>query len=163
MTVVMPTMPLSGSTMFQMANQTETSSRAKPTTTRPMTAPERKATLRPSFSDSFTAKVVRADAFVAIFMPNQPHRPEKRPAIGTPTAVIFDWIPAKPSTSRIATSTMKTTKTTLYCRVRYAMAPLRTASAISTMFASPSERLITVRLKRNAAMRAAMAPAGPKT
>jgi hypothetical protein len=65
-------------------NQTEMSRIAKPTTTRPMTAPERKATVRPSLSELLAAKAVRALALVAIFMPNQPHRPESRPATGTP-------------------------------------------------------------------------------
>ena len=34
----------------------------------------------------FAANAVRAEAFVAVFMPNQPHRPEKNPATGTPSA-----------------------------------------------------------------------------
>jgi hypothetical protein len=42
------------------------------------------------------------------------------------------------------------------------MAPSRTAWAISTMVASPSGRLITVRLKYMAIASAEMAPIGPK-
>ena len=51
-----------------------------------MTAPERNATRRASLSELRAAFVVRAEAFVAIFIPNQPQSPENRPAIGTPTA-----------------------------------------------------------------------------
>jgi len=64
------------------------------------------------------ANVVRAEALVAIFMPNQPHRPENNPAMGTPMAVQIGWMPVKPITSRIVTSSTNTAATTLYCRVR---------------------------------------------
>ena len=60
---------------------------AKPTTLSPITAPERNATVSPSLSDCLAAQVVRAEALVAIFIPNQPHSPEKSPAIGTPMSV----------------------------------------------------------------------------
>ena len=99
-------------------NQAEMSSKANPTTTRPITAPARKATLRPSLSDCLAAYAVRADALVAIFMPNQPHNPENKPATGTPIAVCHAWVPWVDSTNKTATKATKTKATTLYWRVR---------------------------------------------
>ena len=52
-----------------------------PTTVRPITAPERKAILRPSFSELRAALAVRAEAEVAVFMPINPANPEKKPPV----------------------------------------------------------------------------------
>jgi len=49
--------------------QREISSRPKPTTTSPMTAPDLKATLRPALSDCDAPWAVREEAFVAVLMP----------------------------------------------------------------------------------------------
>ncbi len=45
-----------------------------PTTVKPITEPEEKATLRPWFRLSLAAWAVRALALVAIFMPTRPAR-----------------------------------------------------------------------------------------
>ena len=57
------------------------SSKPRPTTTKPITAPERKATFRPLSSESRAALAVRAEANVAVFMPKNPARPEKKPPV----------------------------------------------------------------------------------
>ena len=63
------------------------SKRPRPTTTSPITAPLLKATFNPLFNDSRAAFAVRADAYVAVFIPKKPDNPEKKPpvknAIGT--------------------------------------------------------------------------------
>ncbi len=83
-----------------------------------MTAPERKATVSPSLRLCFAAAAVRALALVAIFMPNQPHRADSRPATGTPIIVCQGWSFSAASAPRNSTSTAKTPATTLYCRTR---------------------------------------------
>ena len=50
-------------------NQMEMSSMPRPTTVKPMTEPEEKATRRPWFRLSIAAFAVRALALVEIFMP----------------------------------------------------------------------------------------------
>ena len=45
----------------------------------PITAPERNATWSPSFSDRSAPAAVRLLASVAVFMPHQPAKPEKKP------------------------------------------------------------------------------------
>ncbi len=52
-----------------MKYQIEISSSPKPTTTRPITAPERKATCSPRFRLSLAPCAVRDEARVAVFMP----------------------------------------------------------------------------------------------
>ena len=61
--------------------QNDMSSSPSPTTTRPMTAPLRKATFNPRSSDCRAAFAVRAEAYVAVFMPKNPARPEKMPPV----------------------------------------------------------------------------------
>ena len=61
---------------LRMWNQMDTSSRPRPTTVKPMTAPEENATLRPRLRLSWAALAVRALALVAIFMPMKPARAE---------------------------------------------------------------------------------------
>ena len=114
MMVVTSVMPPPISKWLKIKNQAEISMSAKPTTFRPMTAPERNATVSPSLSDCFAAQVVRAEALVAIFMPNQPHRPEKSPATGTPIKVNEDWRPIEYIIPRKTISRTKTIATTLY-------------------------------------------------
>ena len=161
MTVVMPTSVMdSGAATFHIANHTEISSSANPTTISPMTAPARKATLSPSLSDCLTANVVRAEALVAIFMPNQPQVPEKTQANRTPTGVTRLRMPANPRPVRISSRTANTIATTLYWRLRYAIAPARTAEAISIMSSSPSGYAMTFRLSNRADTSAATAATG---
>ena len=57
------------------------SSRPRPTTVRPMTAPLRKAILRPALRLRMVALAVRALAYVAVFMPTKPARPLKKPPV----------------------------------------------------------------------------------
>ena len=107
-----------------------------------------------------TANVVRADALVAIFMPNQPQVPEKRQANRTPTGVTRLRMPANPRPVRITSRTANTIATTLYWRLRYAIAPARTAEAISIMSSSPSGYAITFLLSTKADISAATAATG---
>ena len=57
------------------------SSSPRPTTTNPMTAPLRNAMRKPLFSPSRAAFAVRAEAYVAVFMPKKPDNPEKNPPV----------------------------------------------------------------------------------
>ena len=99
--------------------QKEISSSPKPTTTNPITAPLRKATRSPLFKECWAALAVRAEAYVAVFIPKKPDNPEKKPpvrkAMGThgfcklkPYAIIENRI----------TSPRNTSPTTLYCCFR---------------------------------------------
>ena len=53
----------------RIIHQMEMSSRPRPTTVRPITAPLRKAICRPPFSERIVALAVRADAYVAVRIP----------------------------------------------------------------------------------------------
>ena len=66
---------------FSAMNQMAMSSSPRPTTVRPMTAPERKATFKPLFRLWRAALAVRAEAYVAVFIPKNPAKPEKRPPV----------------------------------------------------------------------------------
>ena len=66
---------------FSTSHQMAMSSRPRPTTVRPITAPLRKAILRPEFSERMVALAVRALAYVAVFMPTKPARPLKKPPV----------------------------------------------------------------------------------
>ena len=61
----------------------------------PMTAPERKATRSPALSEPRAAFAVRAEAYVAVFMPRKPERPEKKPPVrkATGTHSFCSWKP----------------------------------------------------------------------
>lgn len=80
---------------LRMMYQMEMSRRPRPTTTRPITAPERKATRRPPLRLSRAALAVRAEALVAVFMPRKPERPEKKPPVrnATGTHSFWSWNP----------------------------------------------------------------------
>jgi hypothetical protein len=65
----------------RIRNHMAMSMRPNPTTTRPMTAPLRKATTSPSLSDLRAPAAVRCEALVAVFIPNHPHRPLKNPPV----------------------------------------------------------------------------------
>ena len=105
---------------------------------------------------------MRAEALVAIFMPNQPQSPENRPAIGTPSIDSAGWSLSANRMPRQATRMTKTPATTLYCRTRYAIAPSRTACAMRIISSSPSDRFMTVELKILAINSASTAPAGAR-
>ncbi len=113
-----PVMPKVSPQCVSTKNQNETSSSAKPTTFNPMTAPDRNATFRPSLSEFFTACAVRAEAFVAMRMPNQPHKPERNPASGTPSIDSAGCNSRSLSNPRNTTRPMKTSVTIRYCRFR---------------------------------------------
>ena len=66
---------------LRINHQMEMSSKPSPTTVNPITAPERKATLSPAFRERDVAWAVRAEAYVAVFMPTKPARPEKKPPV----------------------------------------------------------------------------------
>ncbi len=115
------------------------SRRPRPTTVRPMTAPLRNAILRPELRLRMVALAVRAEAYVAVFMPTKPARPLKKPPVRKANGTQGFCTP-KPY-ARIANkaaSTINTITTTLYCCLRYAMAPSRTYCAISFMVGVPS-------------------------
>ena len=95
------------------------SSRPRPTTVSPITAPERNAIFRPPSRLWRAALAVRAEAKVAVFMPKKPARPEKKPPVrkakGTQGFCTFSTYAMKAKTMA---STTKTMVTTLYCCFR---------------------------------------------
>ncbi len=62
-------------------NQMAMSSRPRPTTVSPITAPERNAIFSPPSRLWRAALAVRAEAYVAVFMPKKPASPEKKPPV----------------------------------------------------------------------------------
>jgi hypothetical protein len=92
------------------------SRRPRPTTVSPITAPERKATWSPSLRLRSAPAAVRLLARVAVFIPNQPARPEKNPpemkAKGTQALCTLS---AKAITAKSRKMTTKNAATTLYC------------------------------------------------
>ena len=70
----------------------EMSSRPRPTTVKPMTEPEEKATRRPRFRLSEAAWAVRALALVAIFMPTKPASMDQMPPVRKAKGVNLDSI-----------------------------------------------------------------------
>ena len=85
----------SGVTAFSNRYQKEMSSKPRPTTTRPITAPLRKAMRKPPLSDVRAACAVRAEAAVAVFIPRKPANPEKKPPVrkATGTQAFCTWKP----------------------------------------------------------------------
>ena len=77
MTMVWAVLAASKPAMYlRMWSHTEMSSSPSPTTVKPITAPEEKATRSPRSRLSLAAWAVRALAAVAIFMPTKPARAE---------------------------------------------------------------------------------------
>ena len=125
--------------ILRRMNQRAMSKRPRPTTVSPMTAPERKATLRPEFRLRRAALAVRPEAYVAVRMPMKPARPEKKPPVRNANGT-HGFCTPKPY-ARMAkkmASTMNTMITTLYCCLRYAIAPSRTYWAIFFIVGVPS-------------------------
>ena len=106
-------------------NQTEMSRRPRPTTVKPMTLPAEKATRRPLFRPSRQALAVRQLALVAIRIPTKPLRPEKKPPVrnANGTNQVSNLQAAIMHKTTIIQA--KNTPTTVYCRLRYALAPWR--------------------------------------
>ena len=75
----------------RMKYHIEMSKRPRPTTTSPITAPERKATWRPWLRLSCAALVVRALARVAVFIPRKPARPLKKPPVRNANGTKMFW------------------------------------------------------------------------
>ena len=57
------------------------SNKPKPTTVKPITLPAEKATLKAEFRLVRAAEVVRLEALVAIVIPINPDKPEKKPPL----------------------------------------------------------------------------------
>jgi len=92
-----------------------------PTTVKPMTEPEEKATRRPLFRLSEAAWAVRALELVAIFMPMKPASMENTPPVTKAKGVYLDSIfPPEPKAmaSRMMNTTTNTLKTVVYCCLR---------------------------------------------
>ena len=79
--VVVMAMRLLSVSWLSTRNQMAMSNRPKPTTVRPITAPERKAIFKPPSRLLRAALAVRALAYVAVFIPKKPARPLKKPPV----------------------------------------------------------------------------------
>jgi len=94
------------------------SSKPKPTTTRPITAPPRKAICSALFKLCVAPFAVLLLALVAVFIPKNPHNPEKKPPVRNATGTKGFWIPSSASTTKMMNKTTNTIETVLYWRVR---------------------------------------------
>ena len=84
----------------------------------PITAPERKATCSPWFSDLRAPSVVRLLARVAVFMPNQPARPEKKPPVRNAKGTHRDWtLRTKARKARKSAAKMKNMVTVISSKI----------------------------------------------
>ena len=148
----------------RITNQREMSSIPSPTTVKPMTEPEEKATRSPLFRLSLAAWAVRALEFVAIFIPTRPASmdqiPPVRKAKGVNLESMAPPVPKAMASSRRNTTT-KTLATVAYWCDRYALAPERMAEAIFFMASLPSEKASTRLLCSHANRIAAAAPRKP--
>ena len=93
-------------------NHREMSSIPSPTTVKPITEPEEKATRRPWFRLSLAAWAVRALALVAIFMPTRPESMDHTPPVRKAKGVNRESI-SPPVPKAISSSKTKTTRNTL--------------------------------------------------
>jgi hypothetical protein len=78
-------------------------------------------------------------------MPMMPHSPERTAPIRNPNAVGQPSAGTKPM---IRNRTAPTIATVVYCRRRYAVAPWRTAAAISCMRALPCGNAMIRRMRK---------------
>ena len=145
-------------TYFKSANQMDISKRPRPTTVKPITDPAEKAILSPRLSPSLHALAVLALDAVAIFIPTKPERPEKNPPVTNAKGTNHVSIPNAAITHRITNIAAKNTDTTVFCLLRYALAPARTDCEIVFIFSVPSENLSTFFAVNNAKTSAATAP-----
>ena len=110
--------PVASTKVSRMIYQREMSSRPSPTTVSPITAPERKASFSPELSDLCVAFAVLAEAYVAVFIPTKPARPEKNPPVRNANGTQGFWIPKTASTANTIARITNTMATTLYCCLR---------------------------------------------
>ena len=143
-------------------NQMDTSSRPRPTTVKPMTAPEEKATLRPRFRLSWAALAVRALAEVAIFMPTKPARPDQMPPVRKAKGINqLSSMSSHAKINKITKTIIKIFATVVYWRLRYALAPFRIDEASFCISSVPSENFNTFFACVKAKISAIRAPANP--
>ena len=93
----------------------------RPTTVKPMTEPEEKATRSPLFRLSEAAWAVRALELVAIFMPMKPASMDQTPPVKNAKGVNLESIrppDAKAMTSKITNTTTNTLATVVYWCLR---------------------------------------------
>ena len=130
-------------TNLSSINHTLISKRPRPTTVSPITAPDENAILSPLLSDSLAPLAVLEFAYVAIFIPINPERPEKKPPVINANGTNGVSIPVNARIPSITNITAKKIPTVLYCLLRYAIAPLRILALISAIFSVPSGFLFT--------------------
>ena len=120
MTMVWAIWAASNPAMYlRMWNQMDTSSRPRPTTVKPMTAPEEKATFRPRLRLSWAALAVRALAEVAIFMPTKPARPDQMPPVRKAKGINqLSSIPTLAKINKMTKTMIKIFATVVYWRLR---------------------------------------------
>ena len=156
---------LSGkTTLLKSRKRPPRPSSARPTTVMPMTAPPLKATLSALGRLSRAAKVVRTLASVATFMPAQPAAPLATAPTTKAAAMNGLWFSPLmlASASRMATPTTKPAST-VYSRLRKAIAPSWMRAAISTISGSPGGCFLTQEALVKANARAAKPATGTAT
>src|SRR6185369_3101064 len=112
-----------------------TESRPRPTTSMPVMAPPLNAMPSAGPMPWRAASAVRTLERTDTFMPMKPAAPEAMAPIAKPHAVTQPSWPMKPM---MKNSTRPTIAIVVYCLLRYALAPVCTAAAISRMRALPS-------------------------
>ena len=148
-------------TALRTRNQMAMSRSPRPTTTSPITAPLRNAVFSPLSSPVRAPLAVRAEAYVAVFMPKNPESPENSPPVRNANGTHgFCTSSTYAMNENIMASTMNTMPTTLYCCLRYAIAPFLTCDAISFIRSVPSSSFIMVRKKYHAIPNATMLATG---
>ena len=93
----------------------------QPTTTKPITAPLEKATLRPEFRLSLAALAVRLDEFVATVIPINPASPDNKPPErkANGTKITRNLLTAK--TTKIKKTIMKKIETVVFLLMLFAV------------------------------------------
>ena len=129
---------LSLNTNFKRINHTLISKSPKPTTVSPITEPDANAIFKPLLSPSRTPFAVRVLAYVAIFIPTYPDNPEKNPPVknANGTNGLKNLFAA--STVKMKNIIAKNMPTVLYCRLRYAITPLRILTLMLFIISVPS-------------------------
>ena len=90
------------------------SKRPRPTTVIPITAPDEKAILSPLLRPSLAPFAVRVFAYVAIFIPIKPDKPEKNPPERNANGTYHVKRPVAARIIKITSITAKNTPTVLY-------------------------------------------------
>ena len=130
-------------TSLRSRYQIEISSSPSPTTVKPITEPAENATFRPLFRLFWHAAAVLAFALVAICIPTNPDRPEKKPPVTKAKGTNHVSRPRAAITNRITNITAKNPIRILYWRRRYAIAPLWMDPEIFFMVSFPSGKRST--------------------